>query len=163
MGFPCNRTLTARPFCISQIPAGTLLLSLGMVGKSKWLAKGRSIKWYNINKLCGTICQINPLEQALVCSYNYTEYDGQLVAINSVRAECHKLCKLHKLRTSLKLSRVRRTFSPIKLSILSLSTYIITPPSWILQLFIPWADKSTFPRGANFTACIHNTPKLKKM
>lgn len=74
MGFPCNTTFTAGCFCISQIPAGTLLLSQGMVGTSKWPAKGRSIKWHSVNKLCGTICQINPLEQFLVCSYNYTEH-----------------------------------------------------------------------------------------
>lgn len=92
MGFACNRTLAAASFCISQIPAGTLFLSQGTVGKSKWPAKGSSIKWHSVNKLCGTICQINPLEQALVCSYNYTKHDGQLIAINSVRTESITNC-----------------------------------------------------------------------
>lgn len=46
----------------------------------------------SINKLCGTICQINPLEQVLVCSFNYTEHDGQLVGINSVKAESIPNC-----------------------------------------------------------------------
>jgi len=84
-----NRTLTPGSFCIPHIPAGAPFPSQGMVGKSKWLAKGRSIKRHSVSHFCGTVCQTNPFEQAFVCSYDYTEHGGggQQVAINSGRAE----------------------------------------------------------------------------
>lgn len=93
MGFPHKRTPTAPPFCISQTPAGAPFLSQGMVGSSKWLAKGRSIKEHSINKLLwDSLSKKSIWTTICVFRQSHWKWWGQPVAINSGRAESTTNC-----------------------------------------------------------------------